>query len=77
MDAKNPYRGDGFERMDEESLGHGSDIELHDRRLKGDGIMVTTDVHIKEEAAGARAAARPVVDPLRDRSTSRQRGLVC
>jgi hypothetical protein len=69
MDPKAPYRGDGFERMDEESLGDGSDIELHDRRFKGDGIVVTTDVHIQEEGTGGRAVTRDMVDPLGHRST--------
>lgn len=69
VDPKAPYRGEGFERMDEESLGDGSDIELHDRRFKGDGIVVTTDVHIKEEDTGGRGVARDMVDPLGHRST--------
>jgi hypothetical protein len=68
-DPKNTYRGDGFERMDEESLGDASDIELNDHRPRGDGIVVTTDVHIKEEQRDSRLDSRVIMNPMRDGST--------
>ena len=68
-DPKNTYRGDGFERMDEESLGDASDIELNDHRPRGDGNVVTTDVHIKEEQRESPLDSRVIMNPMRDGST--------
>jgi hypothetical protein len=66
LESKNRYRADGFERMDEESLGDGSQIELHDRGYQGDGIVVTTNIHIEEQETGGRTRIREMVDPLRE-----------
>lgn len=69
-DPKQTYRGDGFERMDEESLGDASDIELNDHRYRGDGIVVTTNVHIKEEQRDSPLDFQAIISPMRDVSTA-------